>query len=768
MGMKSATILRLIWTLAGIGLVMDWSRDAVLRWPPPPRLLASEQSAGGNWFTGEFVPNGAYEATAAGLLPAQIPNLGSWAGSDDRQGRGETVWFRDLPRTIHVAVAGYPQKPGCSLWAEFRLRDDSIARVKCDVPDPREQWNVWSIARPGDALAMRLVGEDRATGIGGWIAFSHPYRAWQSFPAWYQLAQLFATLALALTLIWGPGLVARQWIRPTEIADVILLGAGPLLLASGGLVIWCASGIVAPRVSGLICCGGLWLALGSWAWRRSPALELTPALGRALALSALIAAAVVAKSSYSLGPEGELFRGTISRNLTIGDRIDARYPFYLSQAISQGLGPTAPATERFFFPWTFFSRGPLAGLATVPIVFGTDGRPPEDFPDQRWSPFDPFGFAAYRITMIVLASGIIVALFLLLQPLVSAAWALIGAGLLALSPFGVHEVMFTWPKWAGTTGVLCSFMLIQARRPFAGGLALATGYLFHPLALLWAPWLGLWACARSERRWQAVGLTALRFGSAVALLVGPWLLAGQLAPHQPTTPFAGQGGFLEYFRQADRAPATLATWLHSRWMNFANTFIPAHAYFSDYSFNHFRANSTYGPSGRLVKFALLWWTSRPFGLGLALWTVSLGALTAARRSLGWAIGLFVLAPGLLITAYWGWDPLGVMRECGHPLFVAIIAVTCVAAARSGGLPGRLLAHPLVPWLQLPETWLMLWLTALLNPTRWPVEFAQLDPGYLVINAAALLATAALLQRVRRSATLDPKSVTRPAPAAATA
>ena len=36
---------------------------------------------------------------------------------------------------------------------------------------------------------------------------------------------------------------------------------------------------------------------------------------------------------------------------------------------------------------------------------------------------------------------------------------------------------------------------------------------------------------------------------------------------------------------------------------------------------------------------------------------------------------------LFIVGYWGMDPLGLLRECGHPLLVAWIALTCVVAAR---------------------------------------------------------------------------------------
>jgi len=622
---------------------LGFARDAMLRLIPRPRELPRLDGATGRpWMNGEFIAGRGFDTIAAGLLPARIQTASSGILGDAWQGHAETAWFKTKPTLIHVAVAGYPQHPGCKLRAEFRDAGGAITRV-----DPREEWNVWEIRRPAGAVAIRLLAEDRAADNAGWLAFSHPFRAWPgAVTAAFLHVQFFATVALALTLVWGPGLLWCPHGVAPEIRTVILIGAGPLILAALGVLIWCASGIIRPQMLGVACVAALWLSLGASAWRRGFALETSASLRRVLGVSALIVAAVAAKSAYSVGPEGELYRGAISRNLTVGDRIDARFPFYLVQAAAQHLGPAAPATEKYFYPWTFFSRGPLAGLATIPVVFATGGRPPAALPEQRWSPFDREGFAAYRVTMIVLASGIIVAMFALLGPFVGEHWALLGAGLLALSPFGVHEVMFTWPKWTATAWLVMSFSLVHARRPFGAGLALAVGFLFHPLVLLWTPWLALWAVGRSERNAGAIFSNVLRLGAGAALLVLPWMAAGALAPHLPDTPFAGQGDFLRYWALANREPATWVTWWHTRWMNFANTFVPLHVYLSDFSFHHFRADSPYEPSGRLVKFAYVWWNSLPFGLGLGLWAVALAALAGALKILRAAAWLFLVGPAL--------------------------------------------------------------------------------------------------------------------------
>ncbi|MSU50224.1 MAG: hypothetical protein EXS37_14255 [Opitutus sp.] len=536
------------------------------------------------------------------------------------------------------------------------------------------------------------------------------------------------------------------------------------MLAALGVAIWCGSAWVRPQTLGLVAVSTTWIALGLVARRNGFAVPAGDALHRMLTVSALVAVAVVAKSSCSVGPQGELFRGTVSRNFEMADRIDSRYSFYVVQAAALHLGPASPQTEKFFQPWTFFSRGPLAGLATTPIVLATGGQPPATFPDDRWRPFDRTGFAAYRVAMIALASSVIVALFMMMLPLVGERWATIAAGLLALSPFGVHEMMFTWPKWAATAWVVASFGLAHARRPLAAGLALAVGFMFHPLALLWGPWLALWSAGRSERNAGAITIALARFGVGAAVLVVPWMALGALMPHLPTTPLAGQGGFFRYFARADWKIPTWETWWQTRWMNFANTFLPLHVYFSDASFHHPKLSSAYEISGKLVRFSQVWWNTLPFGLGLGLWAISVAAVTRSVRALPAATWLFLFAPVLLITAYWGMDPLGLMRECGHPLFVALIAILCVIASHQRGWLHAALAHRAVPWLQLPETWLMLWLTTLLNPQRWTAEFTQLDPLGLAINAFALLAAARTVANARSAPDDADVAVVAPDPA----
>jgi hypothetical protein len=253
--MKSKTLLWAIWAAGGLAIVLGFSREALLGWVPPPRELPRWDNATGRpWVDDGFIRKGPDQDIAIGALPPGIQAVTSWLGSDAAQGRAETAWFKAARRTIYVAVAGYPQHPGCRLWAEFRAADGAITRVDCQLTDPREEWGLWAVRRPPEAVALRLVAEDRAGDFTGWLAFSHPFRAWPpEISACYQCAQVFTTFALALTLVWGPGWwwlnrrrsAAAEGSDGTAVITPVtagriagVIGTGPLILAASGALVW--------------------------------------------------------------------------------------------------------------------------------------------------------------------------------------------------------------------------------------------------------------------------------------------------------------------------------------------------------------------------------------------------------------------------------------------------------------------------------------------------------------------------------------------------
>jgi len=759
----SARLLRLLWLAAGLGLVLGWLREAVPDWPAPPRALPrADGRSGVPWLDGPFLPDARLQW---GDLPAHLETASSHVGGDAFTGGAASAWFRASRRTIRVGVAGYPGRLGCTVRLEFRDAAGAVTSVPYAGPEPAETWQVWEVRRPAEAVAVRVVGEDTSAAHRGWVAFSHPFRAWplEGAAAWAAL-RVATTLALCLVVLWGPGLLAAPATAGPGVRAFWFLGAGPLVLAAGGIALWAASAAGSPGTRGLLAgglVGAIWLAVGMRARRLGWKVPGESGWRHAVGAAALAVAAVATKASFSTGTAGELFRGTVSRNFALSDRIDSRFSFYAVQAAAHGWGPAAERTERFYYPWTYFSRGPLPGLVAIPLVLSTGGRPPAEHAEETWSPFDAGGFATYRLVQYALAAAVIPAVYLLLLPLAGAGWALAGAGLLALTPFGLHEVLFTWPKWAATAWLAAAFTLVHARQPVAAGLAVALGFLHHPLVLLWTPWLALWCAGRHRPGFRGMLAGVTRLTLASAALVLPWMLAGRLLPHLPETPFAGQGGFIRYFLLADAQHATLETWLRTRWMNFANTFIPLHLLLDPASAGHFRLSSAYEPSSLPTRLTFLWWNTLPFALGLSLWGITLAALARAWRTHRAALLLFAAAPALLLVVYWGWEPLGLMRECGHPLLLALLVLGVLVAAGSTPGPAAWLAHPAVPWLQLPGALVMFWLPVLANPTPPAVRLAHLNGLHLALHLAALGTLAWMLARARRDPTLDPQLCPRP-------
>jgi len=145
---------------------------------------------------------------------------------------------------------------------------------------------------------------------------------------YYQAAQVLATLALALSLVWLPGLLAARAVVAPELRAVIVLGSGPFCLVGIGLLLWVLSPWVEPSALGVVLGWMFWAGIGVVLWRRSAILESEKMAPRLLAIVALCMLAAVAKATYSSGPEGELYGGSISRTLAVGNRSDARISFF--------------------------------------------------------------------------------------------------------------------------------------------------------------------------------------------------------------------------------------------------------------------------------------------------------------------------------------------------------------------------------------------------------------------------------------------------------
>ena len=211
----------------------------------------------------------------------------------------------------------------------------------------------------------------------------------------------------------------------------------------------------------------------------------------------------------------------------------------------------------------------------------------------------------------------------------------------------------------------------------------------------------------------------------------------------------------------DAQIVSVGSWVRTRWISLANTMVPLPLLLCPASSEHFRLSSAYEPSSWLTRLTFLWWNTLPFALGLGLWALSLAALSRAWRTHRAAFVLFAAAPALLLVVYWGWEPLGLMRECGHPLLLAVVVLGILVAAGRAPGPAAWLAHPAMPWLQLPGALVMFWLPVLANPTPPAVRLAHLDGLHLALHLAALGTLAWMLARARRDPTLNPQLCPRP-------
>lgn len=585
---------------------------------------------------------------------------GSWIpteGNADRfVGEARSRWYSLSAQPV-VLVAGYPATAGNLLEVELRdPRGEALPAIR-RTANPGEQWEVWTPALPANAAFFRLHAVDGLSGFGGWLAFTEPVIVpWSETISWRPVVQAIGVVALALVLVLGPGLLWQAWRGGGLISA---LWAGPLLLASGGLVCWWGGEAVSPTRLALIWIAVLLAGTFLGAARLRPWQRWTNAETTLLAVVGLAVLGAASRAACSAGPAGELYGGRISRTLEVGAHSDSRISFHNVQLVANHLAPYSEEGQRYYAPDTFSHRGPLAGLIAAPVVLAAGGKPPREMPDQTWQPFDPQGFATFRIVMATLSACAVLAVGGLLLLLRGAPAALAGGGLLALAPFFWHELYFSWPKMAAATWALGGFALILRGRTFVAGLGLGGAYLFHPLALLSVPFAGLW-CLFQQQPWSIRIRQAAGLGLGTAAVVAIWIAANQ--GHYR------QNGFFNYFVMADGGLATWTTWWISRWQSFANTLIPGYVWLFHSRHESFNAIGT--TSGAWVHYALQAWTSLPFAIGLVAWLTLLPAWVRGVRRYPGAAMVTLIAPTCLILVYWGAATTGIMRQCGHVVFLS--------------------------------------------------------------------------------------------------
>lgn len=235
-------------------------------------------------------------------------------------------------------------------------------------------------------------------------------------PQLVDLVRVLSTAALVVTLMLGPGIAWRALGRRRIALGFLALPGLGILATVGGLA-WALAGWADPRTFAFACAVPLLGLMLGMLLAAGPEDLLDRDERRALMVSALAMILAIAKSLWSIGPEGEFFAGTISRTLNPEGRPDSRVSYHVVQLIANGSHPYGSPANILFYPYNFSSRGPLPGMAAAPVVFLSGGRPPIVLPEMPWRPFDPQGFMAYRIAMIAFSCTIFLALWELVRRL---------------------------------------------------------------------------------------------------------------------------------------------------------------------------------------------------------------------------------------------------------------------------------------------------------------------------------------------------------------
>jgi Dolichyl-phosphate-mannose-protein mannosyltransferase len=399
------------------------------------------------------------------------------------------------------------------------------------------------------------------------------------------------------------------------------------------------------------------------------------------------------RATWSQGPVGELYSGTVSRTLEVSNRSDSRIQYHVVQLAAHGLTPYGRAATGLFAPFNFYARGPLAGLGAAPVVLSAGATPQTHLPDKPWEPFDAQGFATYRILLMLLGATSVLSVYGLIRRSLRPRAALAGAVLVAMSPFVVHEVYFTWPKLYAASFAIVALVACLERKPFVAGLLLGLAYLAHPSALIAVPVLLLvWA----SLLWRgAPGLCA--DGASFRMSRWPvtwardaaWMTLGLLIIIYGSWHLANSGHTTDYFNSYlvsgyGRQPVAFGTWVNSRLDSVANTVVPFRLPFADG--NNIGINAYGARSPGIIRFSFSYIGTLPFAAGLLYFPVFLyGLARFARR----AAGLFVaavVAPFVGFLIYWGANTSGLIREGLQ--FPFVIAMLAAFVGHSVVRPGR--------------------------------------------------------------------------------
>lgn len=506
--------------------------------------------------------------------------------------------------------------------------------------------------------------------------------------------RLLLASATAACCVLAPGLIARCWLPTSSLwrNPALLWVPGFAYLLAAGLLTWGLAAFVSPHLVSAVAVLLVPVALLAALVRRGTVLVPRGAEAAILGVALLLLLIGIGKATWSPGPEGELYGGTISRTLEVGARSDSRIPYNAVMLAAHGNGPYSSVGTSYYSPYLFSDRSPVAGLANVPVVLSQGNEPPVDLPDGPWSPFDAEGFATSRIVLMLLGATVVLGVFGLLHPVLGERRALAAGALVALCPFVVHETYFTWPKLLSASFGLAALTVLALRHPFWAGILLGFGFLAHPSGLLVVPGVCLLWLVLLWRGTPGLGDLSvtptsdwLRRGSRDIVLLGMGMGAiylswrainlGHLADQ-----FAG------YVFAADSArPVPFDRWFASRLSSLGNTVVPFRLIVADAT--NPAVNSISGPSPGVVRLGISFWSTLPLGVGLVYYPVMLYGLARFARRAPWLFVAAVVVPFTIFWIYWGSAITGLTREGLHFLFVLTVVVAFVGHSVAPGPRG---------------------------------------------------------------------------------
>jgi hypothetical protein len=488
------------------------------------------------------------------------------------------------------------------------------------------------------------------------------------------LVRVALTTCLAVTLVMGPGITVRALFdRPIRLAFLPLFGIGVMTFA--GCLAWCLHGVLATDMACFVVVGpvlglmlGVLLAAGAEDF-------LSAEERRTLLLVGIPVGLAIARSLWSLGPIGELDAGLIAHNLVTEGRPDSHISFVVTQMVAHGTNPYGPEGHDLFAPYLFSARGPVAGIASAPVVLVTGGRPVLGVPNQHWEPFDAQGFMAYRIAMIAMSATALLTLWELVRKLAGSRAARLALVLGISTPFVFAELIFTWPKLLAASFVLLAALWLFERKPLRAGLSVGVGFLFHPGALLGYFALGPLALGppRGAKLKRPRVRAPLLMAAGTAVLVAAWTIAN----HGHGT----QSGFLDYVEEAGpNYHPSVWEWISFRLTSLADTSVPL--YLPIFQDHNVSINTLLGTSPGVSHFFFQYWTGVPFAFSIFFFPLLLVSLWRFAKRWTWPFFAVVVIPFVAFWIYWGNGSSGFLREGMQAWVLAVLAVVAIEQAAS--------------------------------------------------------------------------------------